>query len=77
MKRAAFLLAISLIVVSCGTMQQGSQDVVSRAVQALGGADTLAGVKTLSVKGTVRHWEPEERALVYASRSASGRITIA
>ena len=33
---------------------------MSRAVEAVGGADKLAAVKTLSVKGTVRQWEPEQ-----------------
>ena len=60
MKRAAFLLALSVVVVSCATTQPRSQDLVSRAVQAMGGADALAGVKTLSVKGTARQWEPEQ-----------------
>ena len=60
MKRAGMLLAIALIVASCATTQPRGQELVSRAVQALGGADTLAGVKTLSVKGTVRQWEPEQ-----------------
>lgn len=60
MKRAAFLLAVSLAVVSCATMGQRGQDLVSRAVEAVGGADKLAAVKTLSVKGTVRQWEPEQ-----------------
>jgi len=54
MKRAGMLLAIALIVASCATTQPRGQELVSRAVQALGGADTLAGVKTLSVEGTVR-----------------------
>jgi glyoxylase-like metal-dependent hydrolase (beta-lactamase superfamily II) len=61
MKRAAFLLFVSLAVVSCATMMgQQSQALVSRAVEAVGGADKLAAVKTLSVKGTVRQWEPEQ-----------------
>ena len=60
MKRAGLLLAISLIVASCATMQPQGQELVARAVQAMGGAETLAGVKTLSVKGTVRQWEPEQ-----------------
>jgi len=60
MKRAGMLLAIALIVASCATTQPRGQELVSRAVQALGGADTLAGVKTLSVEGTVRQWEPEQ-----------------
>jgi len=60
MKRASLLLAVSLVVVACATTQQRSQDLVGRAVQAMGGADALTGVKTLSVKGTVRQWEPEQ-----------------
>ena len=60
MKRIAFLLAISLIVVSCTTVQQGSQDPVVRAVHALGGPDALRGMKTVSLKGTVKQWEPEQ-----------------
>ena len=60
MKRAAWLLAMSLVVASCATMPSGSQDLVSRAVAAMGGADALAGVKTLYAKGTVRQYEPEQ-----------------
>ncbi len=59
MKHLAFVVALALIVVSCGTMQSG-QDVVSRAVEAVGGAGALASVKTVAVKGTVRQWEPEQ-----------------
>ena len=60
MKRAGLLLAVSLIVVSCATMRPPGQELVARAVQAMGGAEVLAGVKTLSAKGTVRQWEPEQ-----------------
>src|SRR5438876_1155277 len=60
MKRAVLMLVISLVVVSCATMEQRSEDLVSRAVHAMGGTYTLAGVRTLSVKATVRQWEPEQ-----------------
>ena len=63
MKRLLSLLAVSLVVVACATASQRGQDLVSRAVQALGGAETLAGVKTLSVKGTIRQWEPEQSTI--------------
>ena len=65
MKRTAWLLAISLIVVSCSSaaMQRPPHAlIVSRAVQETGGADQLAGIKTVSVKGTVKQWEPEQSA---------------
>ncbi len=60
MQRSAFLLVVALVAVSCATMSQSPQSVVGRAVQAVGGADTLAGVKTVSLKGTMRQWEPEQ-----------------
>ena len=60
MKRAVLMLVISLVVVSCATMEQRSEDLVSRAVHAMGGTYTLAGIRTLSVKATVREWEPEQ-----------------
>jgi glyoxylase-like metal-dependent hydrolase (beta-lactamase superfamily II) len=60
MKRAAWLVAITLFVASCATMQSQSQDLVSRALASMGGADALARVSTLYVKGTVKHWEPEQ-----------------
>src|SRR6059036_2900879 len=60
MKRAGLLLAMSLIVMSCATMRPPGQELVARAVQAMGGAEVLAGVKTISAKGTVRQWEPEQ-----------------
>ena len=68
MKRTASLLAISLVVASCATMQPQSQSLVSRAVTAVGGADALAGVKTVYEKGTVKHWEPEQ------SQAAGGEM---
>ena len=60
MKRAALLLAISLIVVSCATVHERGRALTSRAVDALGGADKLAGIKTISAKLTEKLWEPEQ-----------------
>jgi hypothetical protein len=60
MKRALFLLGISLFVVSCATVHTRGRALVTRAVQATGGADKLAAIKTLSVKVTVKQWEPEQ-----------------
>ena len=72
MKRAGLLLAMVLVAASCATTAppQG-QDLVKRAVQAVGGADVLAGVKTLSVEGTARQWEPEQ------SMAAGGEMRFA
>jgi glyoxylase-like metal-dependent hydrolase (beta-lactamase superfamily II) len=60
MRRIGLLLAVFLVVMSCATTQQRGQALVSRGIQAVGGVDALAGIKTLSVKGTVRQWEPEQ-----------------
>jgi glyoxylase-like metal-dependent hydrolase (beta-lactamase superfamily II) len=60
MKRALFLLGLSLFVVSCATVHTRGRALVTRAVQAAGGADKLASVKTVSVTATSRYWEPEQ-----------------
>ena len=60
MKRAAFLLAILLVVVSCATVHQRGRALTTRAVEAVGGADKLASIKTLSVKVEYKYWEPEQ-----------------
>ncbi len=60
MKRAGLLLVLSLVVVSCATMQPQGPELLSRAATAMGGADALSGVKTVAMKGTARQWEPEQ-----------------
>ena len=60
MKRLAVLIGISLVLVSCATMQSGGGALVSRGLQAVGGAETLGGVKTIATRGTLRQWEPEQ-----------------
>ena len=62
MRRTPFLLALALIAAACASMPSSDQGLVSRAVQAQGGADALGAVKTLTVKGTLRQWEPEQSA---------------
>ena len=59
MKRTLLLLLL-LGVGVCVTTPSYAQDLINGALTALGGADTLAQVKTLVVKGTVRYWEPEQ-----------------
>jgi glyoxylase-like metal-dependent hydrolase (beta-lactamase superfamily II) len=71
MKRAVFLIAFLLTVVSCATMREQSRSHVDRAVQALGGADALGSIKTVAMKGTVREWEPEQ------SMTAGGEMRFA
>jgi glyoxylase-like metal-dependent hydrolase (beta-lactamase superfamily II) len=60
MKGIAILLTASLVLPACATMQPRGHAVVSRAVQALGGPAALGRVTTITEKGTVRQWEPEQ-----------------
>lgn len=58
---AAFLaLAAVLGLQSCATGPTKEQQLVSKAVQALGGAQALADVRTISWKGNLKQWEPEQ-----------------
>jgi glyoxylase-like metal-dependent hydrolase (beta-lactamase superfamily II) len=52
------LLAFGLF--SCASEPTKEQSLVSRGVEALGGANALSGVRTVSVKGTMKQWEPEQ-----------------
>ena len=59
MKRAlAFCSA--LVLLSCATPPTKEQSLVGKAVDAMGGAERLAGIKSLSSKGTSKQWEPEQ-----------------
>ena len=67
MKRFTFLLAASMSIAAlagaCASTQQRGVDLVTRAVQASGGPVALGAVKTISQKGTVKQWEPEQSAV--------------
>jgi glyoxylase-like metal-dependent hydrolase (beta-lactamase superfamily II) len=52
-------LAGALIAVSCATPTR-EQSLVSRAADAMGGAQALAGIKTIAASGTSKWWEPEQ-----------------
>jgi hypothetical protein len=58
MKQALVALSSLVILVSCAAPRE--QTLVSRAIQAMGGADRLNAIKTVSVKANVKHWEPEQ-----------------
>src|SRR5918992_4585934 len=59
MKHALVALCSAALVVSCATPSR-EQNLVNRAVDAMGGADRLAGVKTIAFKGNAKYWEPEQ-----------------
>jgi len=59
MKRILIVLLSALFIGSCATVPS-PQDLIGRALDAMGGADALAKVKTISVKGIVRQIEPEQ-----------------
>jgi hypothetical protein len=60
MKRTLLLLVLWLGVGVCATPPLSAQDLINSALTAMGGADALTQVNTIVVKGTVRHWEPEQ-----------------
>ena len=59
MKLALAALSSALLLVSC-TVPTIEQDLVNRAVGAMGGAERLAAVKTVTYKGSAKYWEPEQ-----------------
>src|SRR5688572_4765400 len=58
MKHALAALC-AVLVVSCATPTR-EQSLVDRAVNAMGGAERIAAIKTNAVKGNLKHWEPEQ-----------------
>ncbi len=60
MKRLLLLALAALFAGSCATGPSREQDLVGRAIDAMGGADSLTKVKTIAVKGTMKQWEPEQ-----------------
>ena len=59
MKQTLAALSCAVLVVSCATPTR-EQSLVNRAVEAIGGAERSASLKTILVKGNVKHWEPEQ-----------------
>ena len=58
MKQVAAALASAVLLVSCATTRE--QSLVERAVDAMGGYERLAGIKTFTFKGNAKYWEPEQ-----------------
>jgi glyoxylase-like metal-dependent hydrolase (beta-lactamase superfamily II) len=58
MKRALVLLC-TLGLMSCASTPS-PQSLVDRAIDAMGGADKIAGIKTVYAKGATKQWEPEQ-----------------
>jgi glyoxylase-like metal-dependent hydrolase (beta-lactamase superfamily II) len=59
MKQALLAVSFAFALLSCATPTR-EQSLVSRAVDAMGGAERLAGIKTITFKGTAKYWEPEQ-----------------
>jgi glyoxylase-like metal-dependent hydrolase (beta-lactamase superfamily II) len=69
---SAVACAIALLIGSMALWPAGAQesrplDLVRQATEAMGGVEALRSLRTIAIKGEVRHWEPEE------SYSAGGR----
>src|SRR4051812_10061750 len=59
MRHTLAALSCAFVLLSCATATR-EQSLVSRAADAMGGAQTLAAVKTVSASGTAKWWEPEQ-----------------
>jgi glyoxylase-like metal-dependent hydrolase (beta-lactamase superfamily II) len=59
MKHVLAALSGALLVLSCATPTR-EQSLVDRAVSAMGGAERIAAIRTISVKASVKQWEPEQ-----------------
>ena len=59
MKRSLVFLS-TFALLSCASPLTKEQSLVNRAVDAMGGAERLAAIKTVSAKGTTKQWEPEQ-----------------
>ena len=59
MRHAVVALFSAVLLASCATPTR-EQSLVNRAVDAMGGAERLAAVKTITFKGTSKYWEPEQ-----------------
>jgi glyoxylase-like metal-dependent hydrolase (beta-lactamase superfamily II) len=60
MRNAVAAVVLSTGLAACATSPGGEQNLVDRAINAMGGAEAIAKVKTVEVRGTVKHWEPEQ-----------------
>ncbi len=59
MKRLLLLVPVALLAVACATGPSGEQDLVNKAVNALGGEAALSQLKTIAIAGNVKVWEYE------------------
>lgn len=59
MKHALIALSSAVVLVSCATPTR-EQSLVNRAVEAMGGAERIAALRTVTFKGTAKFWEPEQ-----------------
>src|SRR6266542_3039976 len=80
MRRIAGALALFVFVTSCASSGGGKPasdalDPVNRALTAMGGADKVGALEKLTVKGTARHWEPEQSVKVDGEPRLAGDST--
>ena len=70
MKRIVVLLLCIAPLLGSGSVL-GNAD-VDRAVQALGGRDALAAVRSVQIRGTVKHWEPDQSVVPGGEKRFAG-----
>jgi glyoxylase-like metal-dependent hydrolase (beta-lactamase superfamily II) len=65
-----FVVALVSVLGSCavstqdggtaGSQQTGDLELVNRALSSMGGVEAMRALRSASIKGTVKHWEPEQ-----------------
>jgi hypothetical protein len=58
--RVLLTLLSACFLAACTTPPTREQALVSRAIDAMGGAEAIAGIKAITFKGSSRFWEPEQ-----------------
>jgi hypothetical protein len=79
MKYALMISAALLVALGQGqpVSAESPGDLVKEAVDALGGANALRGVKTIVLKGDAKHWEPGQSNSVNGESRFLGDSTLA
>jgi glyoxylase-like metal-dependent hydrolase (beta-lactamase superfamily II) len=73
MQRLCAFLVLSFLVLPLSAL--AANDAVDRAVKSLGGAEALGRIQTLSVQGSVKHWEPGQSEVPGGEKRFAGDST--
>src|SRR5262245_32341136 len=76
MTRIFLAVLLAFGIASCATTSQRNQDLVSRALDAVGGADAIGKIRTTSARISWRQWEPEQSSAAGGESRFANEATI-